>query len=363
MQASSVLSGQGVGQVVNAGDVGQEDSDTSTWKKTFYYYDCIHGTRYRLVNTTAAVVGGSLAGGVAGVAGAAAVTHFIPHLSGFTNGGSSIFERAVQYAEEFCYQNPVVIGAGLVAVGAGLGAAGAAHLIRSAYQDGLKPRTDEAIRSLMDRLTHQIKRDSQAIKQYKTAIKKNNVLLDASRKSMQAERAENQAKAEAVFNKELQTYNRRAGEVAGELRGYLNALFTNDNRLPTYEESVNGSMQQGRYSLGNTVSHFITNRDYSYRARERLKEALAPYLHEHEFRIVDSILSGFPEKPYVYPRTGPIEREYSAIMYENASKELKVGTLTESVRVIIDRYPILKPDSKGRVKTLNISEFRKFLPD
>ena len=220
----------------------QESSTTGFLKNFFYYYDPENGTRYKLVNSTATVAGCTAAGAVA-------LDYLAPQLGSMAGQGVSIFERMVQQVDSLFQNNPLAP----LAVGAFIGATGGIALVNSAYQGGLKPRTTEALRSIMNGLIHKIEGDCQAIQHYKTAIAHNKALLEAKKQSMLVEKAENLHKAEAAFKQNMEKYNRKVSNVVGELDGYLNAVFDllqDPNRLPTYEEAISGSRRQGDFHLG-----------------------------------------------------------------------------------------------------------------
>ncbi|USE38543.1 hypothetical protein [Endozoicomonas sp. SCSIO W0465] len=351
------ISGHNPVQIANSAgiqDVQQESSISSKLQKLFYYYDPESGTRYKLGNTAMTIAGFSAAGAVA-------MLNLAPQLSTIADRGTSLIERVVQHADSFFLNNPIAP----VAIGAAVGAAGGLALVNLFYQEGLKPRTEGAIRPIMHGLIFKMESNYKAIQYYKRAIENNNALLKAKKRSMLLEKEESQRKAETVFKQNMEAYNRTASNVAGELDGYLNAVFDqlkDPDRLPSYEEAVSGLRRQGDFQLGRDVSSFIRNGNYSLRAQNNLIKKLIPHLTERELNNVKSILRKFPWKPVLLPLPGPIEQEYENIATEKVSNTHKMGAIEREVRKLTELYPILSVNAEGEVKIPSIAEFSNYLP-
>ncbi len=326
-------------------------------QRTFYYYDLQKGTRCRLVSAAATVTSCS-AGGALGM-------HLLTsQLLQPAGRGDSLYERAVKQLDGLCPGSSSYIG---VALGAALGAAGAICLIRSAYQDGLKPRTAAAIQSIMNGLIHQVESDCKSIELCKNAVHTGKKELSIRKEEMLAEKARNQAKAQAVYDKEVQRYEKDAARVTGELRGFLTEVFdrlTDPDRLPTYEESVSNHRRSGSYQLGQDVASFFERGDFSRRAQEGLLKSLMPHLNEREIKNTERIMAKYPKyRPILWQITGPLEREYNKIDTQRQKDQRKMGELEKRVRELTTQYGCFELGPDGKVKPTSVADFSQYLPD
>lgn len=341
------------GQLINL----QTSPSGGLLQKTFYYYDVQKGTRCRLVNTAAAVTSCS-AGGALGM-------HLLTsQLFQPGDRGNSLYERAVKQLEGLCPGSSSYIGA---ALGAALGAAGAIWLIRSAYQDGLKPRTAAAIQSIMNGLIHQVESDYKTIELCKKAVHTGERELSIRKEEMLAEKARNQAKAKAVYDQAVQKYEQDAAIVTGELRGYFTEVFdrlTDSDRLPTYEEAVSNHRRSGSYQLGQDVASFFERGDFSIHAQQCLLNSLIPHLDEREIKNTERIMAKYPKyRPVLWQTTGPLEREYNKIDFQRQKDQREMGELEKRVRELTTQYNCFELGPDGKVKPTSVVDFSQYLPD
>ena len=326
-------------------------------QKAFYYYDPQQGTKYRLVNATATVAAST----TAGAAGSFLMTLYLP---GLVTSGNSIFDRAIVQMDRAIPLSPFFISG---ALGASLGAAGAVWLINFAYQGGLKPRTVAAVRGLMNELIHQVESNIKSIQDCKISIQTNEGQLAIGKEQMLAEKESNRIKAQNRYDCALQNYQKKIDRLRGELKGCLTEIFdslASPSRLPTYEEAVSNTRRGGSYQLGQFVSNFIEDSDFSFSARERLITALLPYLDEREIGNVRRILNKFPSFPPIrLPIRGPLEKEYRKIESQCNSDQRKIGELETKVRELTAQYNCFELGPDGKVKAPSVADFSQYLPD
>lgn len=341
------------GQLIN-----QESSPSGgLLQTTFYYYDVKKGTQCKLVST-AATVTSCTAGGALGM-------HLLTsRLFQPGDRGNSLYERAVKQLEGLCPGSSSYIGA---ALGAALGAAGAIWLIRSAYQDGLKPRTAAAIQSIMNGLIHQVESDYKTIELCKKAVHTGMRELSIRKEEMLAEKARNQARARAVYDQAVQKYEQDAAIVTGELRGYFTEVFdrlTDPARLPTYEEAVSNHMRSGSFQLGQDVARFFERGDFSIHAQKCFLKSLMPYLNERELKNTERIMAKYPKyRPVLWQTAGPLEQEYNKIDSQRQKDQRKMGELEKRVRELTTQYSCFELGPDGKVKPTSVVDFSQYLPD
>ncbi len=345
--------------VMNNGQMISQPADsTGSWlQNTFYYYDPKKGTQCKLVNATATVAV-SCAGGALGM-------HLLTsQLGRLTTRGNALYERAVSQLDSLCPGSSLYVG---IALGATLGAAGAVWFIRSAYQDGLKPRTVAAVRSIMNGLIHHVESDYKTIQHCKNNVQIKEAELSIRKEEMLAEKERNRIKAQAIYDREVRVYDNNVAKVTGELKGYLTEVFDrleDPHRTPTYEERVSNTRRGGGYRLGQEVDSFFERKNFSVGARQRLLKCLTPHLDERELKNVERILAKYPRsQPMLWPRIGPLEWEYNRIDGQRQENQYKMGELERRVRELMTRYGCFELDPDGKVKTTSVADFSEYLPD
>ena len=332
-------------QPVNAGVIKPEGS---ALQRFHYDYNPEEGTQLRWGNSLMTVTGFT----AAGAAGMNCISSYLERLG---NQSGSIFERSVNMIAE----NPVVAGA--VA-----GGACGILFVSSIRGEGLKPRTQEGVRFIMNGLIHKVEKGSQNVEQFKKAIDINRELLSKKKASMEQEKEVNERAESVRYAKAMQLYQLKAGLIAGELQGYLDGLFERLNdpeRCPTYEETVSGRRVGGTFELGHVVSGFFHDRNYSWSAQNSLKKELIPVLTEKELNKVEAIFARFPSKPVYWPKVGPLQAEYNRLQSINKSTVREMAEMQNGLSSLLKRYPILQPDTDNKVTPPSFEVFRTYLPD
>ncbi|WP_067520029.1 hypothetical protein [Endozoicomonas ascidiicola] len=335
------------GQSVDSGGVGVKPEGNAL-QRFHYKYNPESGTERRWGNSFMTVAGFS-------AAGAAGLNYMASSLEHLGNQDGSIIERTVYVMVE----NPLVAGACT-------GFAGGALLVGMLRGQGLKPRTEEGVRFIMDGLIHKVEKSTQSIEQYKKTIDIHAGLLSQKKPLILQEKATNEQVEKTRYAKRMQEYQHKAGLVAGELKGYLDAVFERLNdpdRCPSYEETVSGRRNGGTFQLGQTVSGFFHNRNYSWFAQDSLKKALIPALTETELQKVDAIFAKFPWQPTYWPKEGPLEKEYRQLESAKKSDQRGMAEVQHGLSGLLRRYPLLVPDSDNQVKTPSLDKFIGYLPD
>ena len=332
-------------------------STGSRLQNTFYYYDPQKGTRCKLVNATATVAASSACGAI----GMHLITSQLPQ---YTESGASLYDRAVSQMDRLLPGSSPYLG---IALGAALGAGGAVWLIRSAYQDGLKPRTVAAVRSVMNGLIHQVESDYKALQHCKSTVQTKEKELSTRKEAMLAEKERNRVEAQAIYERKVQVYRNEIAGVTGELRGFLAGVFNlveDPDRVPTYEEAISNTRRSGSYQLGEEVHRFFERKDFSFGAQQRLLKSLIPHLTERELKSVERILAKYPKyQPALWPITGPLEWEYIIIDCQRKRNQREMGELESKVREMLTQYNCFELDSDGKVKKVPVADFSEYLPE
>ena len=332
-------------------------STGSRLQNTFYYYDPQKGTRCKLVNATTTVAASSACGAI----GMHLITSQLPQ---YTERGASLYDRAVSQLEGLLPGSSPYLG---IALGAALGAGGAVWLIRSAYQDGLKPRTVAAVRSVMNGLIHQVESDYKALQHCKSTVQTKEKELSTRKEAMLAEKERNRIKAQAIYDREVQVYRNDTAGVTGELRGFLAGIFTSledPDRVPTYDEAISNTRRCGNYQLGEEVHRFFERKDFSLGARQGFLKSLIPHLTEKELKGVERILAKYPKyQPALWPIIGPLEWEYFMIDCQRERNQREMGELESKVRELLTQYNCFELDSDGKVKKVPVADFSEYLPE
>lgn len=351
MQANGVLSGQGsMEPFVNSGDA----ENTNRLQQMYYSYDPVRGTLLKRGNTAVTFAGLT-------VAGAAGTTYLAPQLPYFSNNDTT-YSHLGNMAIRVLRENPLVAGA----VGGLIGAGAAGLMVYRAYNEGLKPRTAEAVKSLMQTVIRRVENNLQDIARYNANIEENKRRLSENKSGMLEEKKVNEKRAEDVYQEKMQKYNLEAAKVAGELNGYVSGIIErmgNPDVLPGYDEAQLNQRPDNYYALGRSLSRFMAEGDYSFLSQIVLVNQLKKCLTEEQYRGAKRILNKLPIQPVKYNVVGVLEKEWNRLQGEQQSNQREVGILQQQVRELLKQYPVLEVGAQGKVKEPSLGEFYKNLPE
>ncbi|MFK0573591.1 hypothetical protein [Endozoicomonas sp.] len=317
----------------------------------FYRYEPLRGTCVNWLTSSAVVAGSAGVGAIAG-------DLLLSKLPAGLAAGTTLLERGVQKVEDAIQQHPILCGAtaGVTTAACGI------YMLSSS----LKPLTQESIQALRDKLANQLHRDYSCISNYREQIAHHQQRFNELKVFLPEEQARNEREARALYTKQMARYQQSNSYILGQLQEQVDGIFARHRvpgHLPTYDEATTERGTASIYKAGREVANFINGKTHSLWAQDHLLEVMKPVLTAEDLEKVKKTLSTLPWKPVLYIGQGPREKEFNQIKNDSSVVKGKMGLLEANIREIVGHFPVLKPDSEGKIPKPAINAFAGYLPE